>query len=69
LCRRRREHETLQYIAEFADASLQFLNEKMSLGYCTDFFFGALDGGMDTAKKENVGFYGPFTSISIGLGG
>jgi hypothetical protein len=37
--------------------------------YRADFFFGAMDGGIDTAKKENVGFYGPFATISIGLGG
>ena len=41
---------------------------KVSLGYRADMFFGAVDGGIDTAKKENRGFYGPFASISFGLG-
>jgi len=41
---------------------------KISMGYKADFFFGAIDGGIDTAKKENRGFYGPYASISIGLG-
>jgi hypothetical protein len=53
----------------FAGASLKFPNAKISLGYRADLFFGAMDGGIDTAKKENVGFYGPFATISIGLGG
>lgn len=43
-------------------------NAKISFGYKADFFFGAIDGGIATAKKENRGFYGPFASISIGIG-
>jgi hypothetical protein len=43
-------------------------NAKVSLGYRADMFFGAIDGGIDTRKNENRGFYGPFASISIGLG-
>jgi hypothetical protein len=42
---------------------------KVSLGYRADFFFGAMDGGIDSAKKENRGFFGPFATISIGIGG
>jgi hypothetical protein len=42
---------------------------KLSLGYRADFFFGAIDGGIETRKSENVGFYGPFASVSVGLGG
>lgn len=53
----------------FAGVSWRYPNAKVSLGYRTDFFFGAIDGGIDTAKKENVGFYGPFASISVGIGG
>lgn len=30
---------------------------------------GVMDGGIDTAKSENVGFYGPFASVSAGIGG
>lgn len=41
---------------------------KVSLGYRADFFFGAIDGGIDTRKSENRGFFGPFASISVGLG-
>jgi len=53
----------------FAGVSFNFTSAKVSLGYRGDFFFGAMDTGMDTRKTETVGFYGPFASISIGLGG
>jgi iron complex outermembrane recepter protein len=49
--------------------SWQLQNFKMSFGYRADMFFGAMDGGIDAAKKENVGFYGPFASVSVGIGG
>ncbi|HVP85004.1 MAG TPA: hypothetical protein VMS78_09800 [Rhizomicrobium sp.] len=42
---------------------------KVSLGYRADFFFGAMDGGIDTRESYNRNFYGPYASISIGLGG
>jgi iron complex outermembrane receptor protein len=41
---------------------------KVSFGYRADMFFGAMDGGIDTRKDENRGFYGPFASVSVGLG-
>jgi len=53
----------------FAGLSWRVQNFKASMGYRADFFFGALDGGIDTAHRENVGFYGPFASVSVGLGG
>ena len=53
----------------FAGASFNFSSAKVSLGYRADFFFGAMDGGIDAAKSENRAFYGPFASISIGIGG
>lgn len=46
-----------------------FKNFKMNAGYRADLFFHAMDGGIDTRKSENVGFYGPFASVSVGLGG
>jgi hypothetical protein len=42
---------------------------KISIGYRADMFFNAMDGGIDARKSENVGFYGPFAAISVGLGG
>ncbi|HWA31303.1 MAG TPA: hypothetical protein VG867_09400, partial [Rhizomicrobium sp.] len=53
----------------FAGVSMRYSNAKLSLGYRGDFFFGALDGGIDTAQRTTVGFYGPFATISLGLGG
>jgi len=42
---------------------------KIAFGYRADFFFGAMDGGIDAHKSENIGFHGPFATISLGLGG
>ena len=59
---------TVPNIGGVAGLSLKFPNAKISIGYRADFFFGAIDGGIDTRKKENRGFFGPYASISIGLG-
>jgi iron complex outermembrane receptor protein len=53
----------------FAGISFKYQNAKVSFGYRADEFFGAMDGGIDTYKAENRGFFGPFANISIGLGG
>jgi len=55
-------------VGGFAGISWRLPNAKVSFGYKADFFFNAIDGGVATAKKENRGFYGPFASISIGIG-
>jgi hypothetical protein len=60
---------TIPNVGGFADITFQKSITKISFGYRADFFFGAMDGGIDTTKKENVGFYGPFASVSVGLGG
>jgi len=52
-----------------AGLSLKYSNAKVSFGYRADFFFGAMDGGIDAQRKENQGFYGPFATVSVGLGG
>jgi iron complex outermembrane recepter protein len=52
-----------------AGLSFRIEDFKVAVGYRADFFFGAMDGGIDTARKENQGFYGPFASVSVGLGG
>jgi hypothetical protein len=54
-------------IGGFAGMSLKFPNAKISLGYRADFFFGAMDGGIDARKTYDRNFYGPFATISIGL--
>ena len=56
-------------VGALAGMSLKFTNAKVSLGYRADFFFGAMDGGIDTRKSATLGFYGPFASVSIGIGG
>ena len=56
-------------IGAFAGVSYRIEDFKVAVGYRADFFFGAMDGGIDTAKSENRGFYGPFASVSVGLGG
>ena len=53
----------------FAGVSWRLPAGKISMGYRADFFFGALDGGLTTSRKNTTGFYGPFASVSIGLGG
>jgi hypothetical protein len=60
---------TIPNIGGFVGTTLKFSDIQFSLGYRADFFFGAMDGGIDTTKKENVGFYGPFATISVGFGG
>jgi hypothetical protein len=60
---------TVPNIGGFAGLSLKFPNAKVSLGYRADFFFGAIDGGIDARKTYDRAFYGPFATVSIGLGG
>lgn len=48
--------------------SYRIEDAKLSIGYRTDNFFGAMDGGIDKAKKTTLGFNGLYASISIGLG-
>jgi hypothetical protein len=55
-------------VGGFAGISWRLPNAKVSIGYKADFFFGAIDTGVYTRKTENRGFYGPFASISIGIG-
>ncbi|HUJ02509.1 MAG TPA: hypothetical protein VLW75_02650 [Rhizomicrobium sp.] len=52
----------------FAGLSFRYADAKMSLGYRADFFMGAIDNGLDTRKTETRGYYGPYASISIGIG-
>jgi iron complex outermembrane receptor protein len=56
-------------VGGFASVSWRLPNAKVSMGYRADIFFGAMDGGINMAKSENRGFYGPFASVSIGIGG
>ena len=60
---------TIPNIGGFAGISVKYPNAKVSLGYRADFFFGAVDAGIDERRTKDLGFQGPFASISIGLGG
>jgi hypothetical protein len=65
-----RKHEAVvPNLGAFAGLSFRFAQAKVSVGYRGDFFFGAMDGGLDTHKSYNQEFYGPFATVSVGLGG
>jgi len=59
---------TVPNLGGMAGFSIKWPDAKISIGYRADYFFGAMDGGWDTAKKQNRSFTGPFASISFGLG-
>ena len=59
---------TVPNVGGYAGFSMRYANAKVSFGYRVDEFFGAIDGGIATAKNENRGFQGPYASISIGVG-
>jgi hypothetical protein len=56
-------------VGALAGLSFRFPNAKVSLGYRADFFFGAMDAGIDTRHTADMSYHGPFASISVGLGG
>lgn len=60
---------TVPNIGGFAGISFRYAAAKVSFGYRGDFFVGAMDGGIDARKAHDRNFYGPFATISIGLGG
>ena len=60
---------TVPNIGGFAGLSYRYDSAKLSFGYRADFFFGAMDGGIDTRKTYDRNFYGPYATLSIGLGG
>ena len=65
----RSKHASVPNLGGYLGASVLYHNAKISLGYRTDMFFGAIDGGQETARSENRGFYGPYLNVSLGLGG
>lgn len=56
-------------VGGFAGLSFKYDAAKVSFGYRGDFFFNAMDGGIETRKTYGRNFFGPYASISIGLGG
>ena len=65
----RSKNVVIPNLGGFGGLSWRYPNAKVSIGYRADFFFGAMDGSIDTAHRENAGFYGPFAAVSVGLGG
>lgn len=66
--RLRKHSAAVPNLGGFVGLSYRYVDAKISLGYRADMFFGAMDGGIDTRKNKNLGFFGPFASISIGMG-
>jgi len=64
----RAKHVTVPNLGGIVALSFRKGNAKVSFGYKADFFFNAIDGGIATRKTENRGFYGPFATLSVGLG-
>jgi hypothetical protein len=60
---------TVPNLGALVGISYRIENFKMSAGYRIDYFFGAMDGGIDANKTYDRSFHGPFAKISIGLGG
>jgi len=65
---RRTRRKVVPNLGGYLGASARYNNAKVSFGYRADTFFGAMDGGQETAKDTNRGFYGPYMNVSIGLG-
>lgn len=66
----KRSHSvTIPNLGGSVGLSVRYGEAKLRLGYRADFFFGALDSGIDTRRTQTIGFYGPFANISVGLGG
>jgi hypothetical protein len=65
----RRHEVVVPDLGGFAGLSWRYPIAKVSIGYRADMFFGAVDGGIDSVHREARGFYGPFASVSVGLGG
>jgi hypothetical protein len=60
---------TVPNLGGYIGGSFRYSNAKISFGYRADEFFNAMDGGQDSAKKYDRGFYGPYLNLSIGFGG
>jgi iron complex outermembrane recepter protein len=59
---------TVPNVGGFAGFSFRYQDAKISFGYRGDFFLRAIDTGIDARKSSTRAFYGPFASISVGLG-
>jgi iron complex outermembrane receptor protein len=60
---------TVPNLGGYLGLSVLYNDAKVSFGYRTDDFFGAMDGGEDNAKRFNRSFSGPYMNLSLGFGG
>jgi len=58
---------TVPNVGAFAALSLKFPNATVSVGYRGDFFFNAMDGGLNESLSRDTSFHGPFASLAVGL--
>lgn len=63
-----RKRATVPNVGGFAGISYRVLDFKASIGYRADFFFHALNTGVDGQRAVTRGYQGPYASISIGIG-
>jgi len=54
-------------VGGMAGISVKYPNAKFSLGYRADFFFNAMDQGLDTRDTKTQGFFGPYVNFAVGL--
>jgi hypothetical protein len=60
---------TVPNVGGFLGFSMRYPGAKVSFGYRADLFFNAVDVGIDSTHSADRNFYGPFATVSIGLGG
>lgn len=58
---------TVPNIGVVAGLSYRVENFRAAVGYRADFFFGAVDAGIDTRRSEDLILHGPYAKISFGL--
>lgn len=64
---KRSRSATVPNVGGFAGVSIKYPNAKFSLGYRADFFFNAMDQGLDTRHTKNQGFFGPYVNFAVGF--
>jgi hypothetical protein len=65
---RRSRNVTIPNAQGSAAISFSWPNARLTVGYAADIYWNAVDGGIAARKTINRSFYGPFASISVGIG-
>lgn len=66
--RLRQQNVTVPNLGGSIGVSYRMRDAKLSFGYRADWYHDVLDGGIDSWRPSNRGFFGPYASISVGLG-